>query len=116
MQYVLTRSDLKKCCIDPAAIPSMVAEMVRGSKKTGSRLGMQKRDLTLSLMRQTRDYRQGLGQGRLDKLRGLDYAEQRGSSEYNLGYYEGWHVRESELRDLVAHNPNFSFLMENTHA
>ena len=60
--------------------------------------GMGKRDWVLSQMTKTRDYQMGLWQGRVDKARCLDYAEDRDENTYNLGYYRGYTEYESNRR------------------
>ena len=60
--------------------------------------GMGKRDYVLSNMTRTREYQMGLWQGRVDKARGLEYAEERNENTYNLGYYRGYTGYESNRR------------------
>lgn len=69
--------------------------------------GMGKRDYIVSQMRNTRAYQTGLWQGRLDKARGVTYAEERNENTYNLGYYRGhtdWDVGSQNGMDKVTHD------------
>lgn len=60
--------------------------------------GLGKRDWIVSNMAKTREYQMGLWQGRVDRLRGLEYAEERIDAPYNLGYYRGYTQYESDRR------------------
>jgi hypothetical protein len=60
--------------------------------------GMGKRQWIVSNMTQSREYQMGLWQGRVDKARGLEYAEERNENTYNLGYYRGYTEYESNRR------------------
>jgi len=60
--------------------------------------GMGKRNYILSNMTMTREYQMGIWQGRVDKARGLEYAEERNENTYNLGYYRGYTEYESNRR------------------
>jgi len=64
-------------------------------KETG--WGMGKRNWVLSNMTNTREYQQGIWQGRADKAAGLEYSEERNDSAYNLGYFRGYVDFESDL-------------------
>lgn len=60
--------------------------------------GLLKRDYALKALRNSRDYQVGMGQGRVDAARGLDYSEERFSENYNLGYHEGYTRYHSDRR------------------
>lgn len=72
------------------------------AKKERKPWGILKRDYILSQMTQTREYQMGLWQGRVDKARGLDYAEDRNENTYNLGYYRGYTGYESNRQGWDA--------------
>jgi hypothetical protein len=52
--------------------------------------GMEKQKYMLAILRQHPNYELGIGQGRVDAHRGLDYAEERDQKTYNLGYHLGF--------------------------
>lgn len=52
--------------------------------------GIGKRDWIISNLKNSRDYQMGLWQGRVDKLRGVEYSEERIDAAYNLGYFRGY--------------------------
>lgn len=60
--------------------------------------GIGKRNFVLGQMTQTREYQMGIWQGRVDKARGLEYAEDRNENTYNLGYHRGYTEYESNRR------------------
>lgn len=62
--------------------------------------GMMKRNWILRSMSSSREYQMGLWQGRVDKIRGLDYQEKQDESTYNLGYYRGYTNCESDLNGM----------------
>jgi len=62
--------------------------------------GLVKRNMVLARMTQTREYQMGIWQGRLDKLCGLDYSEERNENTYNMGYYRGYSNFDSDWRGL----------------
>ena len=68
------------------------------AKKERRPWGILKRDFMKSSLKQDPEYLRGIGQGRVDKARGLDYAEERNDSAYNLGYYRGYTEYESNRR------------------
>lgn len=108
--YVLTPNDLKKVAPGTAAeLKAEAAAKIDAQKEQlGRRYGIVKRDAVGNALRLTRDYRLGLGQGKLDRYNDQPYTAQRGSPEYNLGYHEGWHDNPSGwLKDALKGNPNF---------
>jgi hypothetical protein len=60
------------------------------AKKSRKTWGIVKRDWMLSLLACNPDYGRGMGQGRVDAARGLEYSEERNQNAYNLGYYRGY--------------------------
>ena len=60
--------------------------------------GMGKQQYMISLLRQNPDYELGIGQGRVDAHRGLDYNEERSKKPYNLGYHLGYTEYASNRR------------------
>ncbi len=103
VMFQLTERQLRKC--SPLEIPSdewFRSEWKRrhGGKETG--WGMGKRDWLLVNLKNDPEYQRGLGQGRVDKARGLDYSEERTDSAYNLGYYRGYTGYESNRRGWDA--------------
>ena len=52
--------------------------------------GMGKANWIANRMKSAPEYLQGMWQGRVDALRGLDYSEERIEKAYNLGYYRGY--------------------------
>lgn len=57
--------------------------------------GMLKKDYALKQLQGNVEYQRGLGQGRVDKARGLAYSEERSESAYNMGYHRGYADYES---------------------
>lgn len=68
------------------------------AKKEKRPWGILKRDFTAKMLKQDPEYLRGIGQGRVDKARGLEYSEERSESAYNLGYYRGYTDYESNRR------------------
>lgn len=64
--------------------------------------GMMKRDLAVQRLRNSADYNIGLWQGRVDAARGLEYSDERGESDYNLGYHDGYANYTSNRRGWDA--------------
>ena len=64
--------------------------------------GMGKRDWITGNMANSREYQMGIWQGRVDRARGLDYAEERNENTYNVGYYRGYTEYESNRRGWDA--------------
>jgi len=60
--------------------------------------GMGKAALILSLLDSTIEYQRGIWQGRVDRARGLPYAEERLEKSYNRGYNVGYIEYESNRR------------------
>ena len=60
--------------------------------------GLGKRDWIIGNLCNGREYQIGLWQGRVDRARGLEYAEERIDSAYNLGYHCGYIEYESNRR------------------
>lgn len=63
---------------------------------------MGKRDWILSNLKNSRQYQMGMWQGRVDKARGLSYAEKLVDAEdvssHNMGYHVGYSEYESNRR------------------
>jgi hypothetical protein len=73
--------------------------------------GMGKRTIVLNNLRQGREYNMGLWQGKLDRLNGIPYNEERNDKTYNLGYFAGYDENPSGYKaDAIKSNPNFSHL------
>lgn len=107
--YKLTKGNEKKISVQTEDIDNMVNEFSENT--TGKNKGLKVRDYKLSLMAQTREYIQGCWQGKLDRVSGLDYSEERNDSAYNLGYYRGYNENPSGYkRDAIQSNPNFEGL------
>lgn len=113
--YELTKSDLRKISVHSEEdYREQLAAFDSEKPRLGKRFALRKRDHASSLLRCTREYMQGKGQGALDLANGLPYqADTNNSAEftnaYNLGYYTGYESR-SNLRDLIEYNPNFAHL------
>lgn len=60
------------------------------AKRSRKPWGLLKRDMALKALRGTHDYTLGIWQGRVDAARGTGYSEERFSSDYNLGYHDGY--------------------------
>ena len=70
------------------------ADRLRKQKK----YGLRKRDVARRALKGDTEYVRGLWQGRIDRVRGMDYTDERPGSSYNMGYYTGWNGLESDLR------------------
>jgi hypothetical protein len=79
-------------------------------RKRQTTYGLKKRDTARLLLTGDIDYYEGRGQGMIDQMMGLEYTEERRSKAYNMGYHDGFHFSESEMRDYIARNPNFAGL------
>lgn len=110
--YQLTPSDLKKVTIKKEDIPAALEKFDKENKeKLGKKFGLKKRDFASDIQAATAEYRQGVGQGRLDRANGLPYREKTDIPEYNHGYYNGYNANPSGyLKDAVNTNPNFAHL------
>ena len=95
--FVLTEKQLSKCSLAPSEMPSDGWFKVR-AKKERKPWGILKRNYALEMLKSDPEYQRGLGQGRVDKARGLPYSEERSESAYNLGYYRGYTDYESDRR------------------
>lgn len=113
--YQLTANDRKRISVrDAADYAAALAAFDANRDRLGRRFGLRKRDHALSLLRATEAYLQGKGQGSLDLANRLPYMADTNQDEtfqnaYNLGYHTGYTER-ANLRDLIAHNPNFAHL------
>lgn len=113
--YVLTPRDIERATIrTEAEYKEKLAEFDQNKESMGKRFGMKKRDYAVSLLRCTVAYVEGKGQGALDLAHQLTYQADTNSTNsfqnaYNLGYHNGY-TNPSNIRDLIAHNPNFSHL------
>lgn len=106
--YALTKTDMKK--VSEKDLETLkaeaAAEIDADKERLGKRYAIRKRDAVASCLRVTREYRRGLGQGKLDKLNGQDYASERFGPDYNLGYHEGYAEEVFRIKDEAEHNPN----------
>lgn len=115
--YELTANDLKKISINSESeYKSRLTEFDSHKEALGKKFGLKKRDFAATLLRSTREYYQGKGQGLLDLACKLPYSADTNKSEtfgnaYNLGYHTGY-TNPSNLRDAKMHNANFKFLNE----
>lgn len=115
MTYRLTDNDIKKATIETLAqYQAELAAFDAHKARLGKRFGLAKRQRASELLRRTRAYYAGKGNGALDLAEGRPYAAKRCDVEefanaYNLGYYTGY-SSVSDLRDLITHNPNFAHL------
>jgi hypothetical protein len=103
--YQLTEKQISKCTPYPTTIPTddefkAIWKKAHHGKVTG--WGMGKANWMTSAMTGTREYQQGIWQGRVDKARGLPYSEERNENTYNLGYYRGYTEYESNRRGWDA--------------
>jgi len=115
MAYELTPADLKKVRIETLEqYQAALAAFDANKPRLGKRFGLAKRQFASELLRTTRAYYEGKGAGALDLAEGNEYAAKRCDAEefanaWNLGYYTGF-GSVNNLRDLIAHNPNFAHL------
>jgi hypothetical protein len=115
MAYELTANDMKKATIETLEqYQAALAAFDENKARLGKRFGLAKRQRASELLRSTRAYYAGKGAGALDLAEGREYAAKRCDAEeftnaWNLGYYTGY-SSVSNLRDLIAHNPNFAHL------
>lgn len=113
--YKLPANDLKKITINSEAeYKDRLAEFDINKEALGKKFGLKKRNFASQLLRSTREYYQGKGQGLLDLACKLPYAADTNDSEtfgnaFNLGYHTGY-TSPANLRDAKMHNPNFAFL------
>jgi hypothetical protein len=102
--YQLTEQQLKKYQPTPT-VPTDEEFQARWAKSHHGEVngwGMGKRTWIMSQMAKTAEYQRGIWQGRVDRARGLDYAEERNENVYNLGYYRGYTNYESDRRGWDA--------------
>lgn len=98
--FELTQRQLKKC--HAVEMPGDEWFQERWKKGHHGKLagwGMGKRNFVLGSMTCTPEYQRGLWQGRVDKLRGLPYAEERNENTYNLGYHRGYTSWDNNSRN-----------------
>lgn len=113
--YELTAGDLKKITVNSEAeYKARLAEFDVNKESLGKKFGLRKRNFASTLLRSTREYYQGKGQGLLDLACKSPYAADTNDSEtfgnaFNLGYHTGY-TNPANLRDAKMHNPNFAFL------
>ena len=69
---------------------------------------LRKRDTAGLALQGDPEWQRGRGQGMLDKLSRLSYHEERLTPAYNAGYYAGYNHSGSEVRDLIASNPQLA--------
>lgn len=107
--YELVKSDFKKITLTKEEIPVKLEEFDVNKEKLGKKFGLKKRDYAISCMSCTKEYREGFGQGRLDKYLGLEYQEKADDKCYNLGYYKGFNENIwGWINDAKKTNPNFT--------
>jgi len=106
--YALTKTDLKKVSDkDLETLKAEAAARIDADKeRLGKRYAVRKRDAVGGCLTVTREYRRGLGQGKLDKLNGRPYTEERLGPDYNVGYHEGFDKYVRDIKDEAEHNPN----------
>lgn len=108
--YRMTRNDLKKVVPEDERLKA-AAEALAALDAEKARLGrkypLRKRELARQQLMSSPEYRLGLGQGKLDRIRGVSYTEARTTSAYNMGYHEGWNDNPSHWKQQRATNPNF---------
>ncbi len=111
--YKLTASDLKKIRINTEEeYISSLAGFDVNKERMGRRFGLAKRNHASRLLRSTKSYFLGKGQGALDlamakPYMGLGTKTETFQNAWNLGYYTGY-TNRSNLKDLIEHNENFS--------
>lgn len=116
--YQLTERDMKKA-ITEEELEAQKAEALSAvdadKKKLGKRYGLKKRDVAASFVRTGTEYARGLGQGRLDKLAGLPYTEERDNKNFNLGYYTGYDENPNNYLSGMKQtgNSNYTLYFEN---
>jgi hypothetical protein len=101
--YQMTERQMKK--IRNETLPSdeyFKTEWARKHHGKTTGWGMSKRDYIVCMMSGTHEYQLGLWQGRVDRAREVDYAEERLDAPYNLGYYRGYTDYESNRRGWDA--------------
>lgn len=118
--YQLTERDIKKAQEKEAQRRRELEEIEKRRddkrywKRRRTTYGLAKRDLCGHALAGDVDWYLGRGQGILDKMSGLGYSEERLSSAYNSGYYDGYHFSYTEMKGYIQNNPNFRFVDPNT--
>jgi len=74
-------------------------------EKLGKKFGLKKRDYASTMIRQSREYAQGMWQARLDRFMNVNYIDDKSNKYYSLGYYTAWN--ESGING-IENNPNFT--------
>lgn len=97
--YQVPENKLKN--LTPMVMPSD-EEFKTRAKRERRPWGILKRDFAAAMLKRDAEYLRGIGQGRVDRANGLDYAEERNDSAYNLGYYRGYTSYESDRRGWDA--------------
>lgn len=108
--YRMTTNDAKKTVPEEqrAELSKKALATVDADKaRLGKMYGLRKREVARQNLMSARDYRLGLGQGKLDKIRGVSYTGARTTSEFNMGYHEGWNDNPSHWKEQREMNPNF---------
>lgn len=100
--YELTNSQIKKIARYYTAEIHSDEHFKARAKRERRPWGILKRNWILTNMKFTEGYQLGLGQGRVDKANGLEYAEKGESKEYNMGYHNGFASYESNRRGWDA--------------
>lgn len=92
--YTLTEKQASRPIVAEMPTDEEIKTLAKGRKSWG----LLKREIAASALRGTRGFTLGLWQGRVDAARGLDYSEERMSSDYNLGYHDGYLGYESDCK------------------
>jgi len=110
--YQITDRDRKKI-LTPEQAAQMLGDVTDRREELGKKYAVAKRNAGLSAMRGCEEYFRGCGQGKLDRVCGLDYTTDRPNPAYNQGYYTGYNENPSGYLDAAQKsNPNFQFLNE----
>lgn len=92
--YTLTEKQAER----PIEAEMPTDEEIKAKAKGRKSWGLLKREIAASALRKTRGFTLGIWQGRVDAARGTGYSEERMSSDYNLGYHEGYVGYESDSK------------------
>lgn len=118
--YQLTERDRKTAADKADQARARLAEIesrksdVSWWKRRRTTYGLAKRDASRQALRGELDYYEGRGQGLLDQIQELPYAEERRSAAYNAGYHDGFLGSLNELHGYLQQNANFDFMREST--
>lgn len=98
VMYQLTEKQIQKCQQAAQAAINRRAYADANKVKLGKRYPIECRNAGADALKGDTEYQRGIWQARIDRANGLEYAEERLESAYNLGYYRGWMDYESNLR------------------